>query len=189
MIIAKRRSDIRNWPIYHHKIGNDKKMYLNDIQAESSSTNWGSTTPTSSVFSIGSADDINGNGSTYIAYCFAEKKGFSKFGSYSGNLSDDGTFVYTGFKPAWVMIKGSTTAESWHIWNDAVSPSNVIQDYLLANASNAENNSSARAIDFLSNGFKCRTSDNSMNHANTYIYMAFAENPLVTTGKIPATAR
>ena len=194
MIIAKRRSATRNWPVYHHTLGNDKKMYLNDTQASSSSTNWNSTTPTSSVFSIGSADDINGNGSTYVAYCFAEKPGYSKFGSYEGNGSTDGTFVYTGFKPKFIIIKDSDNVRNWYN-TDAVRDSfNYVRNTLTPNDSAAEfDNSNYNRVDFLSNGFKLRGGSSGVGNdtngsGNTYIYMAFGQT-LVGSNNTPCTAR
>ena len=125
-----------------------------------------------------------------IAYCFAEKKGFSKFGSYTGNGNADGTFVYTGFKPAFVMLKVSSTTNDWIILDNKRDTFNVATKKLLPNVSNAESSDSGVSTDFLSNGFKFRTSGNNVNvSGGTYIYMAFAENPLVGTNNIPATAR
>ena len=164
-------------------------MVLNSTGAkatDASGTVWNSA-PTSTVVNF--ANFFNTNTNKYIMYCFAEKKGFSKFGSYTGNGSaTDGTFVYTGFKPAFIIIKGATNPSSWLIqdnkrqtYNDGSIP------WIKANTSDAEFN--LDNLDMLSNGFKCRTSNNDFNGANTYIYMAFAENPLVGTNNIPTTAR
>tara|TARA_R100001440_G_scaffold1545_1_gene4946 strand:+ start:1579 stop:2628 length:1050 start_codon:yes stop_codon:yes gene_type:complete len=194
MIIAKRiTGGVRNWPVYHHGLGNDKKLYLNDTQAESSSTNWNSTTPTSSVFSVGSADDINGSGSTYIAYCFAEKSGYSKFGKYTGNANTDGIFLYTGFKPSWVMIKNRSESNDWYLFDnsrDTLSPNNPVgRKSLYANTSGAEVTRTTKDMDFLSNGIKIRTADGSQNNNGAnYIYMCFGQS-IVGTNNIPATAR
>jgi hypothetical protein len=128
---------------------------------------------------------------TYIAYCFADVKGFSKFGSYTGNGDADGTFVYTGFKPAFVMVKesDSSAGEGWHILDNKRSGANGDMERLLANSANAESNYSG-LLDLVSNGFKTRTSDAGVNASSaTYIYMAFAENPFVTSTSIPTTAR
>ena len=189
MIIAKRIiGGVRNFPIYHSALGNDKKMYLNDSQAESSSTNWNSTTPTNQVFSIGSADDINGSGSTYIAYCFAEKKGYSKFGSYTGNGNADGTFIYTGFKPAFFLAKETTTS-NWFIKdNKRLTSFNPSNGHLYPNLNNVEEDYAD--FDFLSNGIKIRHNGTDVNESGvTYIYMAFAEAPLVGSNNVPCTAR
>ena len=188
MIIAKRTSATRNFPIYHPALGNDKKMYLNDTQAESSSTNWNSTTPTSSVFSIGSADDINGSGSTYIAYVFAEKTGYSKFGSYTGNGDANGAFVYTGFKPAWVIIKQSSAIRDWIMVDNKRDPDNVVSNRLFPNNSDAQNTNN-NMLDFTSNGFKIRNTNTTANASGgTYIYMAFGQS-LVGSNNVPCTAR
>jgi hypothetical protein len=182
MIIVKNTDDATNWFVYHKTLGNNKYLNLNLTSAETtSSSQWNSTSPTSSVFTVGSGF----NNANYIAYCFAEKKGFSKFGSYTGNGNADGTFVYTGFKPAFVLFKPSSATENWQI-HDNKRPSYNPCDNI------APNNSSAEAdndfVDLVSNGFKLRSATYSASGV-TYIYMAFAENPLVGTNNIPATAR
>ena len=192
MIIIKRRDDAggTNWCVYHVSNNNTKVMFLESTSAGISNIRyWNNTTPTSSVFSIGNDDSLNASGGSFIAYCFAEKKGFSKFGSYTGNGSADGTFVYTGFKPAFIMVKDYTTAgNNWFIWDNKRDGYNVINRYLRPNLSDAEGY--YEAIDILSNGFKNRNTSGSANGSGTgYIYMAFAENPFVTSGGIPTTAR
>jgi hypothetical protein len=182
MIIVKNTDDATNWFVYHKTLGNNKYLNLNLTSAETtSSSQWNSTSPTSSVFTVGSGF----NNANYIAYCFAEKKGFSKFGSYVGNNNGDGTFVYTGFKPAFVLFKPSSATENWQI-HDNKRPSYNPCDNI------APNNSSAEAdndfVDLVSNGFKLRSATYSASGV-TYIYMAFAEEPLVGTNNIPATAR
>jgi len=147
-----------------------------------------STAPTSTVFSIGTNAGVNTSGGTIIAYCFAEVKGYSKFGSYTGNGSADGTYVHLGFTPAFVMIKRTDSADSWFMYDNKRNTSNVINKYLLANTSDAEG--TFTFLDMLSNGFKARTTDGSINASGgTYIYMAFAENPFVSSKGIPTTAR
>jgi len=189
VIIIKRYTDVRSWPVYHYSIGNGNKLYLDLNYASASSTNWNSTTPDSSVFTISEASDVNGGGgaSDYIAYCFAEVKGFSKFGSYTANASTDGTFTYTGFKPAFLMIKSINLNEGWFMYDTKRSTYNVVENFLLAHGSNAEETSTANSVDILSNGFKIRTTDSRLNSSGSYIYMAFAEEPLV--GDNPCTAR
>ena len=192
MIIVKGRDTAVNWYVYHQAIGNQTYLNLNNTNTTGtpSSAYWNNTSPTSSVFYLGTGGDVNGSGQSKIAYCFAEKKGFSKFGSYQGTTSADGTFLYLGFKPAFLLVKGTTTAESWIMFDNQRGNQGVRsnpQDLrLLANATNAEADID---IDFLSNGVKFRTAENAVDHANTYMYMAFAEEPLVTSGKVPATAR
>jgi hypothetical protein len=176
-----------DWGVYHASLGNTKNMRLNLTDSVATSTAfWNDTTPSSSLVTLGNNATVNGSGSTYIAYCFAEKKGYSKFGSYTGNGNADGTFVYTGFKPAFVLFKPSSAIENWQI-HDNKRPSYNPCDNI------APNNSSAEAttndfVDLVSNGFKLRSATYSASGV-TYIYMAFAENPLVGTNNIPATAR
>ena len=191
MIIARKRNTTENWIVYNEAIGNSNILLLNTTAASTADNIWTSS-PTSSVFSIHSADGINGSGGTYIAYCFAEKKGFSEIGSYVGNGNTNGTFVYTGFKPAFTIIKRTDSAENWHIFDNKRDTSNPTNTDLRPNLSNAETSGSFSDMDFLSNGFKFYNSDNDYNAADaTYIYMAFAENPLVAnvSGGLPATAR
>ena len=190
MIITKTRSTVDSWYVYSESLGNTKRLGLNDTSAEAtSSTYWNNTTPTSSVFSLSTNSGNNGSGTTMIAYCFAEKKGFSKFGSYVGNGNADGTFIYTGFKPAFVIIKASSTAQSWQMSDNKRDTFNAVDHRLRPNESSAES-TSPEWIDFCSNGFKLRNNDVAWNGSgSTYIYMAFAENPLVGTNNIPATAR
>ena len=190
MIIVKDRSAAKNWTVYHIGVGNDKDILLDVTNAENTSTAWNSTTPSSSVFSIGTLGNVNTSSNNYIAYCFAEKKGFSKFGSYTGNGNADGTFVYTGFKPAFVLIKVTSTTNDWEIHDNKRGSSNVINAILQPNLSDAES-TSGREIDFLSNGFKLRNSNSQNNlSGGTFIYMAFAESPFVTgASAIPTTAR
>jgi len=194
MIIVKGRIAGRNWIVGHHTQGWTKSAMLDETNAFSSQTHWNNTAPTSSVFTIegGSNSNVNTNNAGYIAYCFAEKKGYSKFGSFVGNGSSDGTFVYLGFKPAWVMIKGADNSAGatpdWRIRDNKRSTYNTVQDVLYANSSSATITEDDH--DFLSNGFKVRTSGAENNYSgDRYIYMAFAENPFVTSTGIPTTAR
>ena len=194
MIIIRSTSNTSNWGVYHKSIGANKMLNLNTTAAEATNSGYfNNTDPTTTVFSLGDeGNDTNGSGKNYIAYCFAEKTGYSKFGSYVGNGNANGTFVYTGFKPAWVMRKyatgGSASGEGWEMLDSARSPFNVADERLKADSNGAESTGSNYYVDFLSNGFKCRTADNATNNSGaTYIYMAFAEQPLI--GDNPATAR
>ena len=169
----------------------EKFLYLNGTNASTDLNLFQDTAPTSSVFYLSGDGNINGT-ENIIAYCFAEKKGYSKFGSYTGNGNADGTFVYTGFKPAFVLMKKSSGAENWHIFDSTRNTFNVVQNDLRPNLSNAETSGTSHHIDFTSNGFKLRNSDQDYNGSGaTYIYMAFAEHPLVANvnGGLPATAR
>jgi len=145
-----------------------------DVEA----THWNSTAPTSTLINLGSSTNTNGSSATYVIYAFAEVEGYSKFGTYTGNGSTDGTFVYTGFRPAWVMVKRTNTTGSWIMNDNKRDPINEVDLILSANDSGAENGSSTVDFDWLSNGFKCRNSNTNINtNGSTYIYMAFAEQP------------
>ena len=191
MIIVKEKSgSINDWTVYHVTQGNSTRGVLNETNAWGSNAAWNNTTPTSSVFTIGSGSVVNRSGSTYAAYCFAGVKGFSKFGSYTGNGSTDGTFIYTGFKPAFYMYKRTDSTANWTIFDNKRNTFNEMGLQLHPNLDSVESFSSRG--DFLSNGFKVRSTAGSTNASGgNYIYMAFAENPLVanTSGGIPTTAR
>jgi len=178
-----------NWFSYHVGLGNTKDIHLNQANAGATADSWNDTTPTSSVFSISDQSAVNGNGNTHVAYCFAEKQGYSKFGSYVGNGNVEGPFVYTGFKPAFVLVKnGSSNATNWSIVDNKRDSSNDGTPKLLLPDSNSAE-STFSFIDLLSNGFKLRYSSDSNTSGNVMIYMAFAENPFVTSTGIPTTAR
>jgi hypothetical protein len=176
-----------NWYAYHSSLGGTKYLHPNNTSAAGTAISpFNNTNPTSTTISAGT--DLSGSSSTHIAYCFSEVKGFSKFGSYTGNGNADGTFVYTGFAPAFVMIKMTSGSDSWFMYDNKRSPFNVRGKYLVADGSGTDSN--ANAFDFVSNGFKIRTTASSFNGSgSSYIYMAFAENPLVGTNGVPATAR
>lgn len=174
MIIVKARNNVSGWPVYHASIGNTGALRLDQTAATSTTIDWWrNTSPTSSVFSIGANFP---NTFTEVAYCFSEISGFSKFGSYTGNGSADGTFVYTGFRPKFVMIKRTDAAASWYMIDTSRAPYNVVNPYLIANASNAE--ATDLSWDIVSNGFKLRSTYSEINASGAnIIYMAFAENP------------
>jgi len=190
MIITKDRTGARSWYVYHESIGNNNELYLNGTSGASASSTWNSTSPTSSVFTV-NTDDVNASGYDYIGYCFAEKKGFSKFGSYTGNGSTDGTFVYTGLSPSFVLLKETSNANNWMIFDNKRSPFNLRDDFISPDISDAETTGNANnRMDMLSNGFKIRGTGSATNRSgSTFIYMAFAENPLVGTNNTPAVAR
>jgi hypothetical protein len=180
MYVCKIRSGVNGWIMYHVSTGNTQFMTLNDtVAAQTAATVWNSTTPTSSVFSLGSSGGVNNSASTYVAYCFSAVAGYSAFGSYTGNASTDGPFVFTGFRPRWLMIKNSSSAgDDWILFDSSRDTYNVTNLNLRANTSGAESTQSANYLDFLSNGFKIRgTSAGTINASQTYIYAAFAENP------------
>ena len=184
MVITKQRTaaSTTNWATWHTSIANTNYLLLNTTAASTAgATYWNSTTPTSSVFSIGTASDTNTNTGTYVAYCFAPIAGYSAFGSYTGNGSSDGSFVYCGFRPRYILHKASSTTSQWMMWDTSRNTYNVLTNAeLLANGSGAEGSGAwGTELDILSNGFKFRGSDNSnFNYTGiTYIYAAFAENP------------
>ena len=195
--ITKRLSGTSSWGMYHQSTGAGGFMEMNGTSGlQSNVAYFNNTAPTSSVFSIGTDAVNNTSGSTYIAYCFAEKQGFSKFGSYTGNGNTDGTFVYTGFKPAMIIFKiYSGGTGSWVMYDNKRNTFNVVNSALFPDLTNAEetaDNGFECEVDMLSNGFKLRGTGNAywMNQSGwNYIYMAFAEEPLVSSNGVPAVAR
>ena len=181
MIMVKQRSASgEGWQVYHSTLGATKYLYLNETTAASTSiSRWNNTEPTSSVFSIYNDSSVGANGSTYAAYCFAPIAGYSAFGSYTGNGSTDGPFVYTGFRPRFILTKAIQQSSQWFIWDAARSPFNASNDCLFPESSQAETaDNSALDVDFLSNGFKIRNTGSGQNNSGyPYIYMAFAEMP------------
>jgi len=178
MIIVKRRDAVAQWNVYHASVGATGRLYLNATDATNTSTApWNDTTPTSTVFTVGTATDTNTSASTIVAYCFAPVAGYSAFGSYTGNGSADGPFVYLGFRPKFIMFKRTDSANVWSILDSTRDTYNVTNLSLYPNNSIAEE--TGKNVDFLSNGFKQRQTDGGWNASGgTYIYAAFAENPL-----------
>jgi hypothetical protein len=193
LILSKNRTDVDNWSLWHQRLSatSGKYMTFNDTGAEQTDSTIWNTAPTSTVFGVGTNNRANGNGDAMIAYCFAEVKGFSKFGSYTGNGSTDGTFVYTGFKPAYVMIKQTNTSgNDWYVYDNKRETYNFMNNILRPNTADADTITTVVSLDFLSNGIKMRGTNTGMNGSgSTYIYMAFAENPFVSSKSIPTTAR
>ena len=195
VIIVKNRDNTNNesWAIYHHKntsAPETDRLYLNSSGATGDDIEfWQDTVPTSSVFTIGRQDVVNTSSGNHIAYLWSEKQGYSKFGSYTGNGNADGTFIYLGFRPAWVMMKRTDTVESWHIFDNKRDVDNVIERRLEADSSGAEH-TTIDWCDFLSNGIKHRYSGTNVNASGgTFVYMAFAEAPFVNSNGVPANAR
>jgi hypothetical protein len=189
-IIWKNRSTSSNWIVQTTQLDSYEYLVLNSTASKDNDYSLGAiTSANSNTFNLQNNSSQNGNGNSIIAYCFAEKKGFSKFGSYAGNGSADGTFVYTGFKPAFVLTKATTNSDdNWHIHDTKRLGYNPNNYHLRPNLSGAEGTNTY--IDILSNGFKNRSSGSALNGgSDTYIYMAFAENPFVTSTSIPTTAR
>jgi len=181
MFMLKNRSATGDWYVYHSALGATKNLRLNlDSSAFTTSNLFNDTEPTSTTFSLGFSAGSNGSGSNYIAYCFHSVEGFSKIGSYTGNGSADGPFVYTGFRPAFVMAKpASPSGDNWLIQDSTRDTFNDSANRLFPNLNIAEiDDSPTYSMDFVSNGFKVRSSHTSINNSgNTFIYMAFAENP------------
>ena len=189
-ILFKKREGSSNWITYDSSNGATKYLHLNlTDNVASASTVHNNTEPTSSVFSIGTNSHVNTASGTYLAYCFAEKQGYSKFSTYTGNGSTDGTFVYCGFKPAFVLVKRlSGTTQGWYMWDNRSDGFNPRNFNLEANDSVAIDDGNQR-IDLLSNGFKWRVSDTIVNNSGTeYLFIAFAESPFVNSNGVPNNA-
>ena len=191
MIIKRITGGTEQWIVYHQAISPAKHLFLNLSDAENADTNnFQNTATTSSVFSVGTYNQMNASGTNnMIAYCFAEKQGYSKFGSYTGNGSSSGTFCWTGMKPAFVMAKKSSGTEDWSITDNKMNTFNVCNNKLRPNSSSQESTGNAH-IDFTAQGFKWRSTSGEFNASgSTYIYMCFAEQPFVSSSGVPATAR
>lgn len=178
MIIVKTRSNIDGWFVYHKEIGNTNYLRLNTTAASTAFNLWQSTSPTSTVFSVAIDPTVNANTYTYVAYCFAPIAGYSAFGSYIGNGSADGPFVHLGFRPRFVIFKRAVGGTgSWYMEDSTRNTYNPTGLNIEANANNAEADYSP-TFDFLSNGLKVRNTYSGFNvSTDTYVYMAFAENP------------
>jgi hypothetical protein len=181
---------VENWAVYNANLANTDYLLLNTTAGKATgATYWNSTTPSTTVFSVGSAADTNESAKDFIAYCFAEIAGYSKFGSYVGNGSADGPFVYCGFRPRFIMLKATTAiAGNWVIHDTARDAYNVTDDILYPNLSNAE---VTIAIDVTANGFKIRNNTTNENNtgSDTYIFAAFAAHPFGGSNVSPSPAR
>jgi hypothetical protein len=192
IVLVKNLDDgTQQWSMYNKNLPLTEILILNSTNGSfnPSDNDFQDTAPTSDIFYLSGATRTNVSSQNFIAYCFAEKKGFSKFGSYTGNGSTDGTFIYTGFKPAFIITKKTSATSNWHIYdNQRANPFNVVSGKLVANTDEAE--AVGAECDFLSNGVKIRASGSDLNGSGaSFIYMAFAENPLVSTAGVPCTAR
>ncbi len=186
VVIRRARTRVESWRVFHSAAGSTGALTLNSTTTYNSSTTL-FTGVTSTTFGVGTDFSVNGNYS-YVSYCFAEKQGYSKFGSYVGNGNADGAFIYTGFKPAFILHKCSTSSRAWYLYDTKRLGYNGGNSYLQAQDTDAE--SSNNVLDITSNGFKLRTTSTQMNQSGaTFIYMAFAENPFTTSTGIPTTAR
>jgi len=194
-IVIKNREAVVDWAVYHKGPGVDETdaLHINNTDGlTDAATFWNDTAPTSSVFTINTNNNCNTDGETYIAYCWAPIQGYSKFGGYTGNGNADGPFIYTGFRPAWIMVKRSGSTGSWRIIDSKRNSYNGQFATLQAddNATEYTADDDFGNTDILSNGFKLRQNYSQVNaDGGEYIYMAFAENPFVTSGGTPCTAR
>jgi hypothetical protein len=185
MIIIKNRPGVYNWRVWHTALSSTELLFLNTTDATQTgqTTAWNSTLPSSTLFSLGSSAGVNESAATFVAYCFAPVAGYSAFGKYTGNGSADGPFIYTGFRPAFVMVKNTASGENWVMLDATRNTSNVTNNKLAANSSAVENDASIgdstqNNFDFLSNGFKAVTTNSGTNGSSAVIiYMAFAQNP------------
>ena len=191
VVIVKNRTSAENWQVYHGSISGMSGGYITLNNTDgflTNITNFWNGDHSSTVIDIGSNNGTNQSGNSLVAYCFAEKKGYSKFGSYTGNGNADGPFVYTGFKPAWVLVKNTSgSGDNWIIVDNKRLGYNPDNRLLFPNASNAEYTDNN--LDLLSNGFKARVSYDPNGSGNTMIYMAFAESPFVNSNGVPINAR
>jgi len=186
LIISKNLERGYNWDVYFKTLGYNAALQLNSVAAVRTGA-WGSNTFTTTTFET-YEDYSSKSGEAYIYYCFAKKKGYSKFGQYRGNGNANGTFVYTGFSPAFLMIKQTAASNDWFMIDNKREPFNPNNVQLVANGTSASTNKGD--LDLLSNGFKPRSSNAAWNENNAqYVYMAFAENPFTTSSGVPATAR
>jgi len=182
LLFVKNRTTSFDWAVYHSALGGTKYLDLNTTdQAVAADGRWNNTDPTTTVFSVGNSTATGKAPNDYVAYCFAPVEGFSSFGSYTGNASSDGPFVYTGFRPRWILIKSSSNTETWNIYDTTRDTDNVLSTYLQAQSSAAEGTN--HAFDILSNGFKLRWPSAGAGNTSgaTYIYAAFAEHPFKTS--------
>ena len=189
MMIIKNRDDTDSWYVWQQNLGAVASNYINlNTNGAKSSVSDGITALSSSTFSLGNRGDVNASSEKYIAYCFAEVQGYSKFGGLQGNGNADGPFIYTGFKPAFVIIKKSGDTNDWMIGDNKINPFNPTDYMLRANLNNVQ--LSGNPCDYLANGFKIRLTGNAFNtQGSEYIYMAFAENPFTSAAGTPVTAR
>ena len=194
MMIIKNLIDVDPWIVYHAGVDatapEDYNLRLNTTEARiNEAPKWNDTAPTSSVFSLGSSGANNGSGDATIAYCFAEKQGFSKFGSYEGNGNASGTYIHLGFSAAWIMFKHTSDTQSWYIYDVERRTYNPMNTFIKADTNQAEGTSGVNIFDITSNGIKIRNTGSVINTDGvTYIYMAFAEAPFVNSEGGPCNA-
>ena len=192
-MIVRNFDAAKEWVVYHHKNTSapetDQLVLDTNAATADSDDKWSDEVPTSSVFTVGDSSQLNASGETSIAYLWSEKQGFSKFGTYTGNGAADGTFVFCGFRPSYVLGKRTSATENWFVFDTKRNPFNPSRKYLYPDGNNAESNSGDR-VDILSNGVKFTTTSAQLNgDGSTYIYVAFAEAPFVNSNGVPCNAR
>ena len=178
--MCKKRSTNEHWATYRNDGGTAKRMYMNLANAEGTHGSVWPTVATSSLITIGTAGDVNANAGTYVMWCWHSVDGYSKFGTYTGNGSTDGAFIYTGFSPAFLLVKKTNSSESWEMFDNTRQAYNPVNYGLFPDTNAAE--SSSRGGDFLSNGIKMRYANGTTNEdGHTYVYLAFAAYPFKYT--------
>ena len=189
-MMMSRNTSNNSWSIYWKILGPTKFMTLESTAAIGTSANrLNSTDPTSTLITLGSDNETNKSSTVTLMYAFVDVQGFSKFGTYIGNANADGNFVHLGFKPAFVIVKKSSATDNWFLFDNKREGYNPLNDALRPNLNNAELDLAGVGMDLLSNGFKLRSGDDDLNDSNTFVYMAFAEAPLVNSNGVPCTAR
>ena len=191
LIIVKGTSHATNWQVGSTAMDStwNYVLYLNLQHSKQNEIMYGDTPPDATYFTLGNASETNGSGRDYIAYAWTPIQGYSKFGTYNGNSDADGPLIYTGFQPAFILVKRyDSGTEDWNLWNNKALGYNVDNNKIYANLTNAEVD--ADEVDLVSNGFKWRTTNGGLNASGgSYAYMAFASNPLVNSESIPGNAR
>ena len=195
MYWVKSLDSVGNFQTYHHKMSDDPKtdyIQIDTTGAVADFTFWGDTAPTSTVFTVKDGNDVNESGEEYLAFLFRSIKGYSKFGTYEGNGNANGSFAYLGFAPAFVMVKPVDAADNWVMFDNTRNngdPNSALAPYMFYGNTGGAETTDTKHIDFLSNGFKIRSSGNTANRTSTFVYMAFAKDSFVSSGGVPATAR
>jgi hypothetical protein len=192
-MVKIRTGDNNNWGVFHHKSNASPEqfaLYLDSNHAATDDIFMNDVAPTSSAINLSGGNYGNVNTNTYVAYCFAEKQGFSKFGSYTGNGNADGAFVYTGFRPAFTLIKPTSITGDWRMHDNKRNSYNVLTQTLKPNSNDADDTTAGGLLDYTATGFKWRTSSTYSNGAGvSFIYMCFAEAPFVNSNGVPCNAR
>jgi len=197
LVIVKCLNISTDWPVQSSRIESDLtqtgdfylRLNTTDVRRDDSGK-WNDTPASNTTVTVATDSDTGGSGNTHIMYVFCNKRGMQKAGSYDGNANADGNFVYLGFKPAWLLIKNVSGGDGWTMWNNVSNPSNLCNKFLTPDSNEAQQTDTTHVVDFLSNGFKLRAnSDEVSDDGSRHIYLAFAEEPVVSSNGIPNTAR